>query len=286
MKYTVDFCEREYNARAAIPDHAAIFAAWDERAAATRRLRYCLLDLRYGESADETLDLFPAARNDAPLFVFIHGGYWRSLDKSNVSWLAAPFVEGGISVALLNYGLAPRTPMEEIVRQTLRALAWLYRNAAEHGVDRDRIFVGGHSAGGQLTAMAMAALWSRFSADLPADLVKGGLTLSGLFDLQPLLYAPFANVDLRLDAARADRLSPVLLPAATGAPLITAVGALESSEFQRQSALIGTAWKRQLAHHFTVADANHLTICDELGDPTSALFKATVRMIERSHTSA
>lgn len=282
MKYTVEFCEREYNARAAIPDHPQIFARWAERAAATRRLRACLLDLAYGESAGEKLDFFPARNEGAPLFVYIHGGYWRSLDKSDFSWLAPAYVARGVSVALLNYGLAPRTPLEEIVRQVLRALAWLYRNADRYDADPQRIFVGGHSAGGHLTAMSMAALWPVFGADLPADLVKGGVAVSGLYDLEPLVHAPFVNADLQLDAARAARLSPARLPPATGAPLLTAFGALESSEFKRQNTLIGVRWKGNLLRDVPVPGCNHLTVCDEFGDPESALFDAVCRLVGRA----
>jgi arylformamidase len=102
MKYTVEFCEREYNARASIPEHPQIFARWAEQSAAVRRLRACVIDLNYGETTGERLDLFPARRDDAPLLVFIHGGYWRSLDKSDFSWIAPPFVNHGVSVALLD----------------------------------------------------------------------------------------------------------------------------------------------------------------------------------------
>jgi arylformamidase len=281
MRFTAEFCEREYNARAAIPEHPQIFARWAEQAAATRRLRACLLDLRYGDSAGETLDLFAARRDGAPLLVYIHGGYWRSLDKSDFSWIAPPFVNHGIAVALVNYGLAPATPLEEIVRQMLRALAWLYRNADRYDVDPQRIYVAGHSAGGHLTAMMMAALWPVFAPDLPSDLVKGGLAVSGLYDLEPLVHAPFVNVDLGLDAQRARRLSPAWLPPATPAPLITAVGALESGEFKRQNALIGRRWKDNLLRDVPMPGCNHLTICDELGDPGSPLFDAALDLIRR-----
>jgi len=281
MNYTVDFCEREYNARAAIPDHPQIFARWAEQAAATRRLRACLLDLQYGDIGSERLDLFPARSDGVPLLVFIHGGYWRSLDKSDFSWIAPPFVNHGVSVALLNYGLAPRTPIEEMVRQSLRALAWLYRGADGYGFDPNRIFVAGHSAGGHLTAMMMAALWPSFAADLPPDLVKGGLPISGIFDLEPLIYAPFVNADLQLNLARAHKLSPARMPAATAAPLITAAGALESNEFRRQSELLATAWRGNFVRHIAVADTNHLTVCDELANPASPLFDAALDLIHR-----
>ena len=282
MKFTTEFCEREYNARAMIPEHPAIFARWAEQSAATRRTRACLLDLPYGESAAERFDLFPARHDAAPLLVFIHGGYWRSLDKGDFSWIAPPYTAHGVSVALINYGLAPRVPMEEIVRQTLRALAWLYRNGDRLGFDPERITLVGHSAGAHLTAMAMAALWPVFGADLPATLVKGGVAVSGLYDLQPLLHAPFVNQDLKLDAARARALSPIRLPAATRAPLLTAVGALESSEFRRQNTLIAQAWPGNFRGDVPAPAMNHLTVCDALADPQHALFRATLELARGS----
>lgn len=281
MNYTVEFCEREYNARAAIPDHPQIFARWAEQAAATRRLRACLVDLPYGESSAEKLDFFPARSDNAPLFAFIHGGYWRSLDKSDFSWIAPPLVNHGIAVALLNYGLAPKTSLEDIVRQTLRALAWLYRNADRYGFDPERIYVSGHSAGGHLTAMTMAALWDVYAPDLPRNLVKGGLAISGLYDLEPLAHAPFVNVDLKLDARRARKLSPAYLPPATRAPLYTAVGALESGEFRRQNALIAERWPQNFVRDVPMPGCNHLTVCDELANPASPLFDAAIELVRR-----
>jgi arylformamidase len=213
--------------------------------------------------------------------VFIHGGYWRSLDKSDFSWIAPPLVNHGIAVALLNYGLAPKTALEDIVRQTLRALAWLYRNADQYGFDPERIYVSGHSAGGHLTAMMMAALWDVYAPDLPRNLVKGGLAISGLYDLEPLVYAPFINGDLKLDVRRARRLSPAYLPPATRAPLYTAVGALESSEFRRQNALIGKRWPQNFVRDVPMPGCNHLTVCDELANPASPLFDAAIELVRR-----
>ncbi|UCG96711.1 MAG: alpha/beta hydrolase [Burkholderiales bacterium] len=281
MKYTAEFCEREYNARASIPEHPQIFARWAEQSAAVRRLRACVIDLNYGETAAEKLDLFPASRDGAPLLVFIHGGYWRSLDKSDFAWVAPPFTNHGVSVALLNYGLAPKTPMEEIVRQMLRAHAWLYRNGDRLGFDPSRIYVSGHSAGGHLTAMMMAALWPAYAPDLPADLVKGGLAVSGIYDLEPLLHAPFIQADLKLTARRARALSPLHMPAATDRPLYTSVGALESGEFRRQTALIGKAWRRNLAREIAMPGLHHLNVIDELANVASPLFDAALEMTRR-----
>lgn len=274
-----DFYEREYNARAAIPEHPLIFARWAQQAALARRAQAALIDLAYGDGGGERLDLFPARGESAPLLVFIHGGYWRSLDKRDFSWLAPPFVARGVAVALLNYGLAPATPIEEIVRQVLRALAWLHQRGDRYGFDPQRIFVCGHSAGAHLTAMAMAAQWTVFDRRLPADLVKGGLAISGLYDLEPLLHAPFVNVDLQLTPARAARLSPLRLPAATDAPLCLAVGALESSEFRRQTRAMARHWPHQVARELVLAGCNHLTVCDELGRAGSDLYAAALDLV-------
>lgn len=277
--YSTEFCEREYNARLSIPDHPQIFARWAQQAAASRRLRACLLDLAYGDTAMEKFDLFPSRNDGAPLLVFIHGGYWRSLDKSDFSWIAPPYVAQGISVALINYALAPAAPLEDIVRQNLHALAWLYRNADRYGFDPTRIYVCGHSAGAHLSAMMMAALWPQWAPDLPANLVKGGLVVSGIFDLEPLVHAPFVNVDLKLNAQRAARLSPALMPAATRAPLYTAVGELESSEFFRQTNLIATRWPGNFVRRVPVPRTNHLTVVDELANTSNPIFDAAVEMI-------
>lgn len=223
--------------------------------------------------------MFHTHQRDAPLLVFIHGGYWRSLDKSDFSWIAAPFLQNGVAVALPNYGLAPHTPIEDMVRQQLKALAWLYQNAGQLRFNAERIIVAGHSAGGHLTAMLMAAQWPRYDSTLPSTLVKAGLAISGLFDLQPLAQAPFVNVDLKLDSTRAQGLSPITMPCASNAPLITAVGALESNEFKRQSLEFGAHWSKNLVRHIEVPHANHLTVCDELAKPSSPLFEAALELI-------
>jgi arylformamidase len=275
----VERMEREYNARASIPDHPQIFARWAEQGAQVRRRRAGLIDMPYGDDDGERLDFFPTVHRTSPLLVFIHGGYLRSLDKSDFSWIAPPFLDAGVAVALLNYGLAPRVAVADIVRQQLKALAWLYARAEDLGFDRQKIVVGGHSAGGYLTAMMMAALWPEVDPALPVDLVKGGIAISGLYDLEPLVALPFINGDLKLDVAGARKVSPVHLPPATGAPLLTAVGALESSEFKRQTRLIHQAWPHNAREEFEVAGANHLTVCDPLGEPESALFRAALDLV-------
>src|SRR5262249_37183495 len=141
------------------------------------------LDVSYGPTAAETLDFFPAKGARAPLLLFLHGGYWRALDKEDFSWLAPCYVAADISVPIGNSGLAPATPLEEIVRQIRRACVWIYRNATNLNVDPNRLFCSGHSAGGHLTAMMLATNWPGLSPMLPGRLLCGALAISGLFDL-------------------------------------------------------------------------------------------------------
>jgi len=281
MKYTQEFCEREYNIRSRVPEYPAIFSRWAAQGAATRSLHACLLDLAYGDEPSERLDIFPTREEPSPLLIFIHGGYWRSMDKSDFSWIAPNFVRHGVTVALINYGLAPRTPVEDMVRQTLAAIAWLYRKAERYGIDRDRISLCGHSAGAHLAAMALAALWRVYGQDLPADLVKGALAISGVYDLEPLVYAPFLNGDLNLDLERAVRLSPVNYPARAGARLITAVGSAESSEFVRQTALIGQHWRANRVRDVPLPGCNHYEAIESLPDPAGPLFDAALDLARR-----
>ena len=276
--YSAEFCEREYNNLARIPEHPAIIARWRADAALARRTQCCQLGMAYGETGSETLDFFPSRRSGAPLFVFMHGGYWRAQDKGNFSWIAPALVARGAAVAIVGYGLAPATPLEDIVRQMLRAHAWLYRNADALGVDPGHIVTSGHSAGGQLAAMMLAARWPQWSAGFPGDLVKGALCLSGLYDLQALTFAAFLN-DLQWDTRPIDRLSPALLAPGNRLPLIAAVGGDESSEFQRQNALIGRCWPGNVRRCLTIPGRHHLAICDDLADAGSEVFAAAAGLL-------
>lgn len=269
----------QLNARAAVPDHPAIIQRWQQQSAAARANQAGLLDLAFGSAPMERLDFFPAKQRGAPLLVFIHGGYWRSLDKSDFTFIVPAYHRAGFSVALTNYTLAPHASVEEITRQQLRALAWLYRRSARLDFDRDRIVISGHSAGGHLAAMMMAAHWQVFGQDLPKDLIKAGILMSGLYDLEPVRHAEFINTDLKLTQASALRLSPAWMPQPHAAPFITSVGDLESDEFKRQNALIATQWRRGFKRDIPLQQENHFTICDCFGDESHALFKASCELI-------
>jgi arylformamidase len=276
--HSTDYYNAQLNARAMVPDHPYIFTRWKDDSARIRRTAAGLFDLPYGESQNERLDFFPASGSDAPLLVFIHGGWWRSLDKSDFSFIAPAFTHAGINVAFTNYTLAPAASLEEIALQQVRALAWLYRHAEQYDFDRNRIVVGGHSAGAHMTAMLMTAVWSAIGSDLPVDLIKGGFLLSGVFDLEPVRHADFVNVDLKLTPESAAALSPANMPQSHPTPFITAVGGLESDEFKRQNMLIGASWKDNLVADIPAPDRNHMTVCDALATPGHALNEAVRKL--------
>ena len=271
-----------YNNRELVPGHPQFLARWAESSARVRGTLNAHLDLAYGDMPGEKLDLFPAPKSDGTCLMFIHGGYWRALDKRDHSFLAPALVKAGVSVAVVNYDLCPKVTIEQIVQQMLRAGRWLWLNAGRHGINPDRLYVAGHSAGGHLTAMMMSALWPAFDHALPKDLFKGGLAISGLYDLRPMLEVDWLNGDLRLDAESALKVSPAFMPPATRAPVMTCVGGSESSEFLRQNALLGERWRAVFAGDIAMPGRNHFSVLDGLAEPTSPLFGGALRLMKQS----
>ena len=269
---TAEAVERGYNNRAAFPDHPQWFARWAADSAATRARLDARLDLRYGSGPRQLLDVFPAQGARGAL-LFIHGGYWRALDKSDHSFVVDAWVARGISVAVMNYDVCPAVGIPRIVEEAREAVAWLLRHGAEHGIPAKRLALAGHSAGGHLVAMLYATDWARDG--VPPQTICGGLSISGVFDLEPLLLASM-NADLRLDRATARAMSPVLLAAQVTAPLLLAVGAAETSEFVRQSALLWNAWPdcrpTATVGPLCIPDRHHFSVISDLGNARSELF--------------
>lgn len=270
---------REYDNRELVPEHPRFFARWQADSEKARAALNGYLDRRYGPAPGETIDLFPSRKGNGACLFFIHGGYWRALDKKDFSYLAPAWVDAGVSVAVVNYDLCPRVTVEEIVRQMLRASAWLWLHAGDYGIDENHLYVAGHSAGGHLAAMLMAALWPLHDRRLPKRVFQGALAISGIYDLRPLVQVPWLNADLKLDDGRARKLSPAFLPPATKAPLMTCVGGEESSEFRRQNALLGERWHDVLALDIAMPGAHHFSVIDALADPSSALFAGARRLM-------
>ncbi len=273
--------DRQYDARAGIPDQARIRQSWIDRSAQTRATLPCQLDLPYGSHASEKLDIFvlPAARH-APVLVYIHGGYWRALDKRDQSFVAAPFVAAGAAVVVPNYALAPAVTVRHIVLQMVQALAWVHRHIQSFGGDPQRIVVAGHSAGGHLAAMMLACRWAEVGPNLPPKLVHAALALSGVFDLQPLRHAPFLAADLNLSAAEARALSPALMPAPPHGQLVALVGGEETAEFQRQNRIISRMWGPQRVPVCeAVPGRHHMNVLHALAEPDTRVHGLALQLL-------
>jgi arylformamidase len=271
--------DHQYNNRARIPQHPAILAHWTAASEQARARLAGHLDLRYGDGEGETLDLFPAQRPGAPVLIYIHGGYWRALDKRDHSFVAPAFVDAGAMVVLPNYALCPAVSVEHIVMQMVRAVAWVHRHAQTYGGDPERIVVAGHSAGGHLATMLLCCRWPEVAAGLPAGLVDAALSVSGVFDLEPLRHAPFLAPDLGLTEATARRLSPACLPRPDGR-LVAVVGGDESEEFLRQHRLIARRWGRQAVPVCeTVPGRHHMDVLGDLADPSARVHQLGLSLL-------
>ncbi|MGE0796961.1 MAG: alpha/beta hydrolase [Lautropia sp.] len=275
---TEAFYTREYEPSRMIPDHESIRQGWLRSSEIIRAEHPCVLDVPYGLGERERIDVFPARRYASPTVIFIHGGYWRALDRRSFSFVAPAFTALGAACFIPSYGLAPLTPMESIVLQVQAAIRWVHDNAAQYGADPDQLFLVGHSAGAHLLAMAMAAAAEDGAAG--ANLIRGGLAISGVYDLRPLLHVPLLNADLQLTPERAAALSPVLMRPGGRAPLWTSVGGIEPNEFLRQTRLIEREWSEVWAGHIAMPESNHLSILNHLASADNPLNDAIATLLD------
>jgi arylformamidase len=267
---SVDY-EVEYNNRARVPEHGEIFARWAREAAAYRERmgteENAELGLAYGPSPRQKVDLFfPDATGHTPLALFVHGGYWRSLEASTFSHMSAGLNSRGVAVAVAGYDLCPDVTIGQIVNQIRTACLFLWRRFGQ------RLMVYGHSAGGHLAACMVATDWKKLDPKAPVDLVPAGYSISGLFDLTPLIKTAM-NVDLRLDDNEVARISPMYWPVTRGRVFDAVVGGAESAEFLRQSKIITEGWRQKgvETRYEEMPGANHFTVLDPLSDPNSAM---------------
>ncbi|MFI0373885.1 alpha/beta hydrolase [Actinomadura sp. 1N219] len=230
----------------------------------------------YDEASGERLDVWGVDGDGLrPVFVFFHGGYWFALSREESSFMARMLHEQGIATVVPDYTLAPKATLEEIVRQAREAVAWVHRHGREHGLDPERIVVGGSSAGGHLAAMTMAGRWQQRSG-LPEDVVKAAMPVSGLFDIRPITRI-YVNDYLRLDEERAAALSPALLPAGRRCPAVFAVAENDGAGFLAQSRRFQPQW--DAGDLMIVPDRDHFDVVLDLGAAESTLGRALVDLI-------
>jgi arylformamidase len=274
--YTADGVNAQYNL-AGHPDRNPTYARYAEQSKAARAL-LPWREIAYGDHPRERFEWF-ASKAGSPIFVFIHGGYWRALEKELWSYPAAPFLARDIAFANIEYPLAPEKSVREIVESVRCAIVAIHREATRAGADTNRMFISGHSAGGHLTAMMLATDWSRYG--LPGWRPAGGVPISGLFELEPLRHYEL-NDTLQLTLEEARALSPALLPLNNHPSVLAAVGGAETDEFRRQTidyaaqlSASGTAARAHIVPH-----TNHFTVMAALGDPTSALFTDIIQFVK------
>jgi arylformamidase len=269
--------EVEYNNRARVPENPALMAGWARDAAAYRD-RHAPRVIRYGPGERNVIDFFAGDRG-GPIVVFIHGGYWQALDGSSSSHLAAGLNAHGISVAIPSYDLCPGVTVDRIIEEMRMASRELARLSQS-------LVVSGHSAGGHLAACMLATDWTAFDPSLPSDLIIAAYTISGLFDLGPLVETSI-NKALQLDPASAKAASPLFWKAPRQGSLDAVVGGNESAEYFRQSQTIVDVWSRAgIATRFgVVPGANHFTAIAPLADPQSPMV-ARLKELARRQASA
>lgn len=282
--------EAEYNlikrreADASLEDFPLVVERWIKRSANHREVSGARIDIAYGTGEREKLDYFysgdGSSEDKGPLLIYIHGGYWQRGDKSMYSFVTEAFIKHGISVAVINYNLTPSVRMGQIPPQIRKALAWCFHNADDLKFDREQIHVTGHSAGGHLAAMMMATDWPLFNNRLPVDLVKTGIPISGVFELEPIVHTSL-NEGPQMDIEEALAESPTFIPIATNAPQLVVYGGGESAAFHRQSKDYADKFRtedRQM-ELYEVPVEDHFGELERLAEDDSEFFEKTHKLI-------
>ena len=275
---TQEELDAQYNLRAILPDESSSYEQFCARE--SERVREDLehrLDVPFGPTLAEHLDVYPAG-DGAPVLIYVHGGFWAMRTSKEFGFTARGPVSRGVATVVTNYALAPTVSIDEILRQTRAAVAWVYRNAQSFGGDRERIHVAGHSAGGHLTAMLLSTDWKGVYG-LPADVIKSATVISGLFDLAPFPYT-FMQPQLQFTWGQILRNSPLLHLPDRAPPLLVAYGD-EPAELVRQSEEYLAAWQSKglEGESLVLADKNHYDVIDGFLDAESPLCSAVLRRI-------
>jgi arylformamidase len=284
--YSPEEFERQFNPRAAVPNHQPKIDARKALSAEVRAQIDGHFDVRYGPNPNELLDIYPAAGGGpAPVQLYIHGGYWRAQDKSDVAFIARPFTSAGATTVIINYDLCPSVGLDEIVAETIRAIAWTWQNIGQYGGDPDRIFVSGNSAGGHLCAMALAHDWA--ADGLPDDIIKGAAPSTGVYDVEPVLGIS-VNADVRLTPDMVGRLAPLNHPPRRALPLIISVGGAETEAWIKQSRdYLALCRARGMDPvYIEVPGADHFDMTGAMGQPDQPLLPAILRQMGLDPTRA
>jgi arylformamidase len=273
--------DKAYSARAPLGDkfekvYLPGFTTFSE---AARKMLPVRRDIHYGPHRDEVCDVFPAARPGAPLMLYLHGGYWRMLTKDENSFVATALQPAGATVMVNTYSLCPGVHIDVIVQQCRAFIAWAWKNAGFYNADPNRIFISGHSAGGQLVGMMLATDWER-DYGMPNNTIKGAVAISGIYDMKPLARA-FTNEWLQIAPNAVARNSPLLLEPKVKCPVIVAVGGAESAGFLSQTQVYKAHLKANKVPVIEVdlPGMDHFAAWNEVMDAKTPLTKAVLKLM-------
>src|SRR5688500_6544348 len=263
-----DEMEYQYNPRVSVPEYPELAKVRAAQAKKVRESAKSWLNVAYGSSPREMLDIYAADRPAGPVLIYIHGGYWRSGSKEDNCNFVPTFTKRGGTVVLVEYDLCPQVTVSDIVRQTRASIAWVYKNIARYGGDPSKLFVSGHSAGGHLTAMALAHDWTK--EGLPADVIQGAVATSGVYDLDMVMEISVQE-QVRMTSEIAKQNSPFLNPPRVKCPLVIAVGGAEPKGWQQMSEDYFSFCKKNglNVEYLVVPGANHYTMSEKLLDDTN-----------------
>lgn len=267
----------QYNNRFHVPDFENYLQRWESLSRLAEKKYKVIKDIVYGNKHRECLDVFPSPNPLSKTLVFIHGGYWQRLDKSNFHFIAGAFADYGITSVLINYPLAPVVSMDSIVESCRKAVVWVYNNIVKFNGDADQIYITGHSAGAHLASMLMTVKKTQGNKNI----IKGVCTISGLFNLIPIQLSNINEV-LQMDEDTAIRNSPVLLLPDESCPLLIAVGGEETNEFLEQSRELNNNWKNKTnsVDLLEISSLNHFSILDSVADKNSVLHQSICRLMK------
>lgn len=273
-----DEMEYQYNPRESVPEYPELAKVRAAQAKKVRDTAKSWLNVAYGNSPRELLDIYAAERPSGPVLVYIHGGYWRSGSKEDNCNFVPTFTKRGATVVLVEYDLCPQVTVTDIVRQTRASIAWVCMNITRYGGNPAKIYVSGHSAGGHLTAMALANDWT--IAGLPQDCIKGAVATSGVFDLDMVMKISVQE-QVRMTPEVAKLNSPFENPPRVKCPLVVAVGGAEPKGWQQMSMDYFNFCKAQgmNVEYLVVPGANHYTLSERLLDETNALTQAMIKQM-------
>jgi arylformamidase len=273
-----DEMEHQFNPRVSVPEYPELAKVRAAQARKVRESAKSWLNVAYGSSPRETLDIYAADKPGGPVLVYIHGGYWRSGSKEDNCNFVPTFTKRGATVVLVEYDLCPQVTVSDIVRQTRAGIAWIYMNIMRYGGDPGKLFISGHSAGGHLTAMALAHDWEK--EGLPRDFIKGAVATSGVYDLDMVMKISVQE-QARLTPELAKVNSPFLNPPRARCPLVIAVGGAEPKGWQQMSDDYFQFCKQtgMGAEYLVVPGSNHYTMTEKLLDDSNPLTQAMIKLM-------